>query len=66
LASVAAAAATDVTLLINNAGTFSFNGVLTGPLDDSRKQMEIHYFGTLTVARVLARCHPQRPNRCCA
>jgi NAD(P)-dependent dehydrogenase (short-subunit alcohol dehydrogenase family) len=57
-ASVAAAAAasTDVTLLINNAGTFSFNGLLTGPLDDIREQMEIHYFGTLTVTRVFAPC----------
>jgi NAD(P)-dependent dehydrogenase (short-subunit alcohol dehydrogenase family) len=47
----AAAAATDVNLLINNAGTVSFNGLLTGPLDDIREQMETHYFGTLAVTR---------------
>jgi NAD(P)-dependent dehydrogenase (short-subunit alcohol dehydrogenase family) len=50
----AAAAATDVNLLINNAGTSSFNGLLTGPLDDIREQMEIHYFGTLAVTRAFA------------
>ncbi|MGB8211675.1 MAG: SDR family oxidoreductase [Mycobacterium sp.] len=51
----AAAAATDVNLLINNAGTAgSFNGLLTGPLDDIREQMETHYFGTLTVTRAFA------------
>ena len=50
----AAAAATDVNLLINNAGTSSSNGLLTGPLDDIREQMEIHYFGTLTVTRAFA------------
>ena len=50
----AAAAATDVNLLINNAGKASFNGLLTGPLDDIREQMEIHYFGTLTVTRAFA------------
>src|SRR5271166_1721243 len=32
----------------------SFNGLLAGPLDDIREQMEIHYFGTLTVTRVFA------------
>ena len=48
-------AATDVNLLINNAGTAgSFNGLLTGPLDDIRLQMETHYFGTLTVTRAFA------------
>ena len=50
----AAAAATDVNLLINNAGTASFNGLLTGPLDDIRTQMETHYFGTLAVTRAFA------------
>src|SRR4051812_11486985 len=41
----AAAVASDVTLLVNNAGTPSFNGLLNGPLDDIRAQMETHYFG---------------------
>jgi short-subunit dehydrogenase len=35
----AAAAATDVNLLFNNAGTASFTGLLNGPLDDIREQM---------------------------
>jgi NAD(P)-dependent dehydrogenase (short-subunit alcohol dehydrogenase family) len=50
----AAAAATDVNLLINNAGTASFNSLLTGPLDDIREQIETHYFGTLIVTRAFA------------
>jgi NAD(P)-dependent dehydrogenase (short-subunit alcohol dehydrogenase family) len=50
----AAAAASDVTLLINNAGTSSFNSLLTGPLDDVRAQMDTHYFGTLSVTRAFA------------
>ncbi|MGX9789570.1 SDR family oxidoreductase [Mycobacterium sp. MMS18-G62] len=50
----AAAIANDTTLLVNNAGIPSFNGLLTGPLDDIRAQMETHYFGTLSVTRALA------------
>src|SRR6201998_2256682 len=50
----AAAAATDVNLLITKDGRASFNALLTGPLDDIREQMEIHYFGTLTVTRAFA------------
>jgi NAD(P)-dependent dehydrogenase (short-subunit alcohol dehydrogenase family) len=50
----AAAAATDVTLLVNNAGTGGFSGLLDGPLDDIRLQMETHYFGTLNVTRAFA------------
>lgn len=50
----AAAAASDVNLLVNNAGIASFNGLLNGPLDDIRAQMETHYFGTLSVTRAFA------------
>ncbi|AKS31371.1 SDR family oxidoreductase [Mycolicibacterium goodii] len=47
----AAALAADTTLLVNNAGTSSFNGLLDGPIDDIRAQMESHFFGTLSVTR---------------
>jgi NAD(P)-dependent dehydrogenase (short-subunit alcohol dehydrogenase family) len=50
----AAAVAGDVTLLVNNAGISSFRGLLDGPLDDIRAQMESHYFGTLSVTRAFA------------
>lgn len=55
-ATIAAAAeiARDTTLLVNNAGTASYNGLLDGPLDDIRAQMESHYFGTLAVTRAFA------------
>jgi NAD(P)-dependent dehydrogenase (short-subunit alcohol dehydrogenase family) len=50
----AAAVANDVNLLVNNAGISSFTGLLNGPLDDIRAQMETHYFGTLGVTRAFA------------
>jgi NAD(P)-dependent dehydrogenase (short-subunit alcohol dehydrogenase family) len=55
-ASVAAAAelASDVTLLINNAGIASFNSLLEAPMEDVRAQMESHFFGTLSVTRAFA------------
>jgi len=55
-ASVAAAAelASDVTLLINNAGIASFNSLLEAPIEDVRAQMESHFFGTLSVTRAFA------------
>ena len=55
-ASVAAAAelASDTTLLVNNAGTASFHGLLEGPMDEVRDLMESHYFGTLSVTRAFA------------
>lgn len=56
LASVSAAAelAADTTVLVNNAGTTSYNGLLDGPMDDIRTQMESHFFGTLNVTRAFA------------
>ncbi|MDT5195490.1 MAG: hypothetical protein QOH20_2244 [Mycobacterium sp.] len=55
-ASVAAAAeaAGDVTLLVNNAGVSVGTGLLTGDLDDARREMDTNYFGTLTVVRAFA------------
>jgi short-subunit dehydrogenase len=55
-ASIAAAAAiaTDVTLLVNNAGSFTGANLLTGDLADIRLEMDTHYFGTLAVTRAFA------------
>lgn len=50
----AAELASDTTLLVNNAGTSSYNGLLDGPFEDIRAQMESHYFGTLAVTRAFA------------
>jgi NAD(P)-dependent dehydrogenase (short-subunit alcohol dehydrogenase family) len=47
----AAELATDVNVLINNAGTSTRAGLLSGSLDDIRLEMETHYFGTLSVIR---------------
>lgn len=47
----AAELATDVNVLINNAGTSTRAGLLTGPFEDIRLEMETHYFGTLSVIR---------------
>jgi NAD(P)-dependent dehydrogenase (short-subunit alcohol dehydrogenase family) len=55
-AQVAAAAelATDVDLLVNNAGSSTGTAVLDGDLDGVRLEMETHYFGTLSMARAFA------------
>jgi NAD(P)-dependent dehydrogenase (short-subunit alcohol dehydrogenase family) len=47
----AAAAAGDVNLLINNAGSSTGAALLDGDLDAIRLEMETHYFGTLGVIR---------------
>lgn len=54
--SVAAAAATasDVTILVNNAGNNVPATLLDGSMDDIRAVMETHYFGTLGVTRAFA------------
>jgi NAD(P)-dependent dehydrogenase (short-subunit alcohol dehydrogenase family) len=54
--SVAAAAerASGVSLLINNAGSYTGASVSDGSLQDIRLEMETHYFGTLTVSRAFA------------
>ncbi|CAL9670843.1 hypothetical protein SUDANB105_07500 [Streptomyces sp. enrichment culture] len=50
----AAAAAGDVTVLINNAGSHTGVDVLTGDLADVRLELETHYLGSLAMIRALA------------
>ncbi|GAA4572575.1 SDR family oxidoreductase [Planotetraspora kaengkrachanensis] len=50
----AARIATDVTLLINNAGISTHTPLIDGDFDTIRLEMETHYFGTLAVARAFA------------
>jgi NAD(P)-dependent dehydrogenase (short-subunit alcohol dehydrogenase family) len=55
-ASVAAAAAvaTDVNLVVNNAGISTMANLVTGEPADVRREMETHFFGTLAVVRAFA------------
>jgi NAD(P)-dependent dehydrogenase (short-subunit alcohol dehydrogenase family) len=55
-ASVVAAArtATDVTLLINNAGISTSTPLVTGDLDGIRREMDTHFWGTLDMIREFA------------
>jgi NAD(P)-dependent dehydrogenase (short-subunit alcohol dehydrogenase family) len=50
----AAEAASDLTLLINNAGISTHVGLISGDLADIRLEMETHFFGSLGVARAFA------------
>jgi NAD(P)-dependent dehydrogenase (short-subunit alcohol dehydrogenase family) len=50
----AAAAAQDVTLLINNAGISTYQNLVTGDLAKIRLEMDTHYFGTLNAVRAFA------------
>lgn len=50
----AARAASDVTLLINNAGVSTYAGLVAGDLADIRREMDTNYFGTLSVIRAFA------------
>lgn len=50
----AAAAAGDVTLLINNAGIAADVNLLTGDLDGAHREMATNYFGTLSMVRAFA------------
>jgi len=54
--SVAAAArtATGVSILINNAGSYTRASLVEGSLDDIRLEMDTHFFGTLAVTRAFA------------
>jgi NAD(P)-dependent dehydrogenase (short-subunit alcohol dehydrogenase family) len=47
----AAKTATDVDLLINNAGVASFSSILDGPRELVERDMNTNYFGTLDVVR---------------
>ncbi|MEO3745967.1 SDR family oxidoreductase [Plantactinospora sp. B5E13] len=55
-ASIAAAAsvATDVDLLVNNAGISTHTNLVTGDLDTIRLEMETHFYGTLGMIRAFA------------
>jgi len=50
----AAAAAPEVTLLVNNAGISTGTNLVTGDLGKIRLEMDTHYFGTLSVVRAFA------------
>lgn len=50
----AVAAAGDVTVLVNNAGSLTGAALLGGDLADIRLEMETHYFGTLAMTRAFA------------
>ncbi|NSC19706.1 SDR family oxidoreductase [Streptomyces albus subsp. chlorinus] len=50
----AADVAQDVTLLVNNAGIATGANLLTDDLDDVRRELETHLFGTLRVIRAFA------------
>ncbi len=50
----AADQAADVNVLVNNAGVSTRAGLLDGPIEDVRLEMETHYFGTLNVIRAFA------------
>ncbi|MGE0215972.1 SDR family oxidoreductase [Mycolicibacterium sp.] len=46
--------AADVDVLINNAGTVTFQNVVTGDLDAIRLEMATHFWGTLSMTRSFA------------
>jgi short-subunit dehydrogenase len=50
----AAAAAGDVTLLVNNAGVAADVNLLTGDLERAHREMNTNYFGTLSMIRAFA------------
>ncbi|WP_433060534.1 SDR family oxidoreductase [Dactylosporangium sp. CS-033363] len=50
----AAAIATDVTVLINNAGVSARASVLNGDLDAIRQEFETNFYGTILVTRAFA------------
>lgn len=49
--SAAAAAASDVNVLVNNAGVLAFGDVLTGDLDGFQRDLNTNYVGTLRACR---------------
>ncbi|MFM9889440.1 MAG: SDR family oxidoreductase [Rickettsiales bacterium] len=46
--------ATDVQVLINNAGALAFASIMEGPMEMLMRDMEVNYFGTLSVTRAFA------------
>ncbi|MFI6784815.1 SDR family oxidoreductase [Micromonospora sp. NPDC050276] len=50
----AAAAAPDVTLLVNNAGITTSTNLVTGDLSKVRAELDTHFWGTLSMVRAFA------------
>lgn len=51
----AATCASDVTLLVNNAGYAAFKGAIAAAtIEEARREMDVNYYGTLAVARAFA------------
>ncbi|MBW8026003.1 SDR family NAD(P)-dependent oxidoreductase [Clavibacter michiganensis subsp. michiganensis] len=50
----AAAAAQDVTLVVNNAGISTGAALITGEMAEIRREMDTHFYGTLGVIRAFA------------
>jgi NAD(P)-dependent dehydrogenase (short-subunit alcohol dehydrogenase family) len=50
----AAAAAPDVTLLVNNAGVSTYSDLVTGDLEAIRREIDTNYFGPLAMVRAFA------------
>ncbi|MEV4122291.1 SDR family oxidoreductase [Micromonospora sp. NPDC049645] len=50
----AAAAAPDVTLLVNNAGITTFTNLVDGDLGKIRSELDTHFWGTLSMVRAFA------------
>lgn len=50
----AVAAADDVTVLVNNAGTLNFGGVLDGDIEGFERDLQTNFFGALRVTRAFA------------
>jgi NAD(P)-dependent dehydrogenase (short-subunit alcohol dehydrogenase family) len=53
-AKTAAEIASDVQILINNAGALAFASVLEGSMQDLENDMRVNYFGTLNVTQAFA------------
>jgi NAD(P)-dependent dehydrogenase (short-subunit alcohol dehydrogenase family) len=51
---VAARAASDVTLLINNAGVLDFGSIIDTPLEKIERNFGTNFYGTLAMARAFS------------
>ncbi len=50
----AAEAASDVDVLINNAGSLAFAGIAAGPVSNIENDMDVNYFGTIHMVQAFA------------
>ncbi|WP_432992590.1 SDR family oxidoreductase [Dactylosporangium sp. CA-233914] len=50
----AAARASDVTLLVNNAGIATYTNLISGDMTQIRRELDTHFYGTLAVTRAFA------------